>query len=138
MTQVVSCLTVYFDDPFWAALYERWDNGQYEVCRTVFGAEPKDYQVYEWLQTHWRTLKFSSPILDQYHASAVNPKRMQRQIQKQLQQRGPSTKAQLVIQQQREQQKETCQKKRKEQKEKEKEFRFLQRQEKRKQKHKGR
>ena len=124
MTQVVSCLTVYFDDPFWAALYERWDNGQYEVCRTVFGAELKDYQVYEWLQTHWRTLKFSSPILDQYHASAVNPKRMQRQIQKQLQQR--------------EQQKETCQKKRKEQKEKEKEFRFLQRQEKRKQKHKGR
>lgn len=138
MTQVVSCLTVYFDDPFWAALYERWENGQYEVCRTVFGAEPKDYQVYEWLLANWRILSFSPPLSDQRHTDVANPKRMQRVIQKQLQQRGPSTKAQRAMQKLREQQKETCRENRKQQKEKEKEFRFLQRQKKRKQKHKGR
>lgn len=138
MTQVVSCLTVYFDDPFWAALYERWENGQYEVCRVVFGAEPKDYQVYDWLQRHWRGLQFSPALPGCPRSSMVNPKRMQREIQKQLQHRGPSTKAQLAIQQQREEQKETRRKNRKMQKENEEEKRFLLRQKKRKQKHKGR
>ncbi len=42
MRRVKSRLTVFFEDPFWVGLYEREDGGSYEVCRVVFGAEPKD------------------------------------------------------------------------------------------------
>lgn len=43
----VSKLTVLFEDPFWIGLYEREYNGRYEVCKITFGAEPKDYEVYD-------------------------------------------------------------------------------------------
>ena len=42
----ISCkLTVYFDDPFWAAVCERQYAGQLEAAKVVFGAEPKDYEA---------------------------------------------------------------------------------------------
>ena len=34
-----------FEAPFWIGLYERTDNGRYEVCKITFGSEPKDYEV---------------------------------------------------------------------------------------------
>lgn len=42
-----SSLTILFEAPFWIGLYERTDNGKYEVCKITFGSEPKDYEVYE-------------------------------------------------------------------------------------------
>jgi hypothetical protein len=45
MSTSVSKLTILFEAPFWIGLYEREDNGQYEVCKIIFGAEPKDYGV---------------------------------------------------------------------------------------------
>ena len=55
-------ITVYFDDPFWAMLYEREGEGWYEASRTVFGAEPKDCEVYAFLLQNWRRLRFSPPV----------------------------------------------------------------------------
>ena len=52
-------LTVWFEDPFWVGLYERQSGGTYEVCRIVFGAEPRDYEVYAYLLENWRRLRFS-------------------------------------------------------------------------------
>ena len=142
MAQIHSCFTVYFEEPFWVGLYERWESGRYAVCRVVFGAEPKDYEVYHWLLAHWKELRFSPSLSENPQGArsgaAGNPKRMQRAIQKQLQTRGPSTKAQQAMQLLREQGKESRLSARREQREKEKEMRFSQRQEKRKQKHKGR
>ena len=54
-----SRLTILFDDPFWIGLYEREDDTEYSVCRIVFGAEPRDQEVYAYLLEHWRTLRFS-------------------------------------------------------------------------------
>ena len=47
MDGVKICVTVLFENPIWIGLCEREADGLYEVCRTVFGAEPKDYEVYE-------------------------------------------------------------------------------------------
>ena len=44
-----SRLTILFDDPFWIGLYEREDDTEYSVCRIVFGAEPRDQEVYAYL-----------------------------------------------------------------------------------------
>ena len=45
-----SSLTILFEAPFWIGLYERTDSGKYEVCKITFGLEPKDYEVYEFLE----------------------------------------------------------------------------------------
>ena len=57
-----SSLTILFEAPFWIGLYERIDGDRYEVCKITFGAEPKDYEVYDFLLQNWRTLKFSPPL----------------------------------------------------------------------------
>ena len=42
-------LTILFEEPFWIGLFERLDGHKYEVCKVTFGAEPKDYEVYEFI-----------------------------------------------------------------------------------------
>ena len=70
-------LTILFEDPFWIGLYERFDNDKYEVCKITFGAEPKDYEVYEFLLKNWGKLKFSPPIKNEVvEERRISPKRM--------------------------------------------------------------
>ena len=72
-----SSLTILFEAPFWIGLYERTDNGKYEVCKITFGSEPKDYEVYEFLLKNWHKLKFSPPIQAEVVIERkINPKRM--------------------------------------------------------------
>ena len=54
-----STLTVFFENPFWVGVYERIDGDRYEVCKITFGAEPKDYEVWDFLLKNWSKLKFS-------------------------------------------------------------------------------
>ena len=56
---VKAVLTVLFEDPFWVGIYERSAGGRYEVCKITFGAEPKDYEVYDYLLKNWSKLRFS-------------------------------------------------------------------------------
>ena len=55
-------LTVFFDGIFWVGIYERIQGNQLEVCKITFGAEPKDYEVYEFLLQNWDRLRFSPPV----------------------------------------------------------------------------
>lgn len=106
MTVVSSKLTVFFDDPFWVGVYERECGGKYEVCRVTFGAEPKNRELYAFFLKNWSRLKFSRPVGAEHSAEKrISPKRMQREIEKQLHQTGIGTKAQQVLQRQREQNK---------------------------------
>ena len=69
-----SRLTILFDDPFWIGLYEREDDTEYSVCRIVFGAEPRDQEVYAYLLEHWRTLRFQpAPARDRASAPSQKP-----------------------------------------------------------------
>ena len=103
-TAFKSSLTILFEAPFWIGLYERTDGGKYEVCKITFGSEPKDYEVYEFLLKNWHKLKFSPPIQAEVAMERkINPKRMQREIQSQLQDKGIGTKAQQALKLQHEQ-----------------------------------
>ena len=134
-----STLTVFFENPFWVGVYERVDGDRYEVCKITFGAEPKDYEVYDFLLQNWRTLKFSPPLkADRIEERKINPKRMQREINNQLQDRGIGTKAQQALKLQHEQNKLERKTKSREQREAEKERQYALRQEKKKAKHRGR
>ena len=103
----VKCrLTVYFEEPFWVGIYERTTNGKLEVAKVVFGAEPKDYEIYEVFLKNWSKLRFSPPVVEKTGMERkINPKRMQRAIQSQLSQTGIGTKAQQALKLQHEQNK---------------------------------
>ena len=135
---VKSSLTVMFEAPFWIGVYERFDEGYYEVCKITFGSEPKDYEIYDFLLKNWNSLKFSPPIKSEItEERKINPKRMQREINNQLQNKGMGTKAQQALKLQHEQNKMERKVKSKEQREAEKERQYALRQEKRKAKHRG-
>lgn len=132
-------LTILFENPFWIGLFERVDDDKYEVCKITFGAEPKDYEVYDFLLKNWHKLKFSPPVqADEVEERKINPKRMQREINRWLENKEFGTKAQQALQLQHEQTKIERKTKNREQKEAEKERQFGLRQEKKKAKHRGR
>ena len=83
MSESCSTLTVYFEDPFWVGIYERQNAGKLEVCKIVYGPEPKIYEVYEHLLTNWYRFSFSPPVdAESSTARALNPKRLQRQVKR--------------------------------------------------------
>lgn len=130
-------LTVYFDDPFWVGVFERIGDGKLSVCKATFGAEPKDYEVWEFVLRNYYRLKFSPAVTAEQKQTADNPKRRQRNAKKQMQAVGIGTKSQQALAAQREALKTERKKVGKEQKEAEQQRRFDLRQQKRKEKHRG-
>ena len=65
-------LTVFFDNPFWVGVFERVDDGKLSVCKVTFGAEPKDYEVWEKAlmvagseKCDWTDKAYIEPILEE-------------------------------------------------------------------------
>lgn len=131
-------LTVFFEDPFWVGVFERSDGGKLSVCKVTFGAEPRDSEVYDFILKRFCQLRYSPAVEGEGEKAVRNPKRLQRQVHRQVQNAGIGTKSQQALQLQREQQKaerrDTGRKRREEQKQRQ----FECRQQKRKEKHRGR
>jgi uncharacterized ferredoxin-like protein len=139
MNKVTGKLVVFFEEPFWIGIFERIDNGMLSVCKVTFGAEPKDYEVQEFILKNYDKLKFSSAVVEVVETKEnINPKRRQREVRKQMVAIGIGTKSQQVLKLQQEQNKTIRKSKTREQKEEELEKRFALKQQKRKEKHKGR
>lgn len=130
-------LTVFFEEPFWVGVFERVSGGKLSVCKVTFGAEPKDYEIWEFILNHYYELKFSPAVETEEKKTADNPKRRQRNAKKQLQNQGIGTKSQQALQMQREEMKAERRIISKEQREAEKLRRFRLRQQKQKEKHRG-
>ena len=62
MDTVKGALTVYFEAPFWVGVLERVEDGRLSVSKITFGAEPKDYEVYEFVRKYYFKLAFSPPV----------------------------------------------------------------------------
>ncbi len=138
MENTVSRLTVCFEEPFWIGVFERECGGRYEACRVVFGAEPRDYEVYAFVLEHWAELRFGGTE----HGAGLaerrfNPKTMRRKARKQMQSVCVGTKAQQALKQQQEQGKLVRAAYSKEQREAVRERKFSLRQQKRHEKHRG-
>lgn len=132
-------LQVFFQEPFWIGICEINSDNKLQVCKVTFGAEPKDYEVQEYILKNWYRLRFSPAIDDTVIAkSQINPKRLQRDVKKQICSIGISTKSQLALSLQHEEGKIKRKVLTKQQKEEEKERFFLLKQQKRKEKHRGR
>ncbi|MCR0496124.1 YjdF family protein [[Clostridium] innocuum] len=138
MNQTSLSFTVFFEDPFWIGLFEYREQQLLYLKRIVFGSEPSEQVVYEWLKGCWYSIRFQAPVETvRSKASHRNPKRMQREARK-AQDTGLSlTKSQLAVKQQQEERAELKAERRKENREGQKEA-FRLRQMKKKAKHKGR
>lgn len=47
MDKVSGKLTVFLEESFWVGVFQRVADGKLSVCKVMFGAEPKDYEVYD-------------------------------------------------------------------------------------------
>ena len=137
MEKIAGKLTVFFDNPFWVGGFECVEKNKLSVCRVVFGAEPKDYEVYDFILKNYKNLKFGSSLEVKVKKIKNNPKRLQREVKKQSKQVGIGTKSQLVLQKQREEMKLERKKESKQIRELENRRKFELKQAKRKQKHRG-
>ena len=131
-------LTVFFEDPFWVGVFERISDGKLSVCKVTFGAEPKDYEIYAFVLRNHGRLKFSPSVEAEAKKTSHNPKRIQREIQRQVQNTGIGTKAQQALKLQQEQAKTERKTESRRRREEEKQLRFEQKQQKKKEKHRGR
>ena len=62
MSTSIGKLTVFFEEPFWVGVFERIENGKLSVSKVTFGAEPKDYEIYEFVLKNYNGLRFSPAI----------------------------------------------------------------------------
>ena len=131
-------LTVYFEEPFWVGVFEKIENGKLSASKVTFGAEPKDYEVYEFVLKYFYDLQFSPAVAAVVREAKKNPKRMRRDVKKSLEQNGSGTKSQQVLKLQHEQNKQERKVRSREQKQEEAERRFELKQQQKKEKHRGR
>jgi len=94
-------LTILFDPPYWIGLLEAESDGLLYAARHIFGSEPSDPEVYEFIQ---------NDLLDLMHAMTVglpidavptprriNPKRLQRDIRREVLRTDVSSRAHEAI-----------------------------------------
>lgn len=137
MDKTCGKLTVFFEEPFWVGVFERISDGKLSVCKVTFGAEPKDYEVWDFILKHYSSLRFSPAVENELKQTADNPKRRQRNARKQLQNSGIGTKSQQALAMQREERMTERRQSSREQREAEKQYKFDLKQQKRKEKHRG-
>ena len=137
MDKVSGKLTVYFEEPFWVGIFERIEDGKLSVAKVTFGAEPKDYEVQEYVQKYYFSLKFSPAVDTVVKDIKRNPKRIQRETKKQMQEISIGTKSQQALKLQQEQNKQERKVRSQEKKEAEKLRMFELKQQKKREKHKG-
>ncbi|MBE7680258.1 YjdF family protein [Paenibacillus sp. P13VS] len=95
-------LTVLFDESckFWIGVIEQEEQGRLRACRHIFGNEPKDSEVLEFVSE--KMMKVMSLTTVETNAkrsknTRVNPKRLARQASKEIAQRGLTSHAQEAI-----------------------------------------
>ena len=97
MDKVSGRLTVFFEEPFWIGVFERISEGRLSVCKVTFGAEPKDYEIYDFVLKNYYRLKFSPAVAAGGKEANRNPKRMQREVHKRIRNNGIGTKSQQAL-----------------------------------------
>lgn len=133
--------TIFFEKKYWVGTFERTDKEGYAVARFIFGGEPSDVEVYEFVLNHYGELNFGPMKEIEVHIQRMNPKRVQREVRKEMEKIKETTRPSTLAQ---DYMREEMEKKKKEKKsvssaEKlaRKEAQFLSRQQKRKEKKRG-
>jgi len=93
-------LTIYFDDQFWVGVVEELVDSKLKATRHVFGSEPHDSDVLWFVNNLMMDLLATSkplPCEARRKGQTVNPKRLARQVAKEMHSKGISTFSQEAI-----------------------------------------
>ncbi|CAH1191181.1 MULTISPECIES: YjdF family protein [Paenibacillus] len=95
-------LTVLFDESckYWIGVVEQEEQGRLKACRHIFGNEPRDSEILEFVGKNMMELMSLTKVgtdTKRRKSTRVNPKRLARQASKEIAQRGLSSHAQEAI-----------------------------------------
>lgn len=133
--------TIFFEKKYWIGTFERTDKNGYAVARHIFGGEPSDPEIHEFVLNNYLNLKFGE--LKDLHIliQRMNPKRVQREVRREMakmkETSKPSTLAQDYMREEIEKKKMEKKKVTSAEKQARKDDQFALKQQKRKEKHKG-
>lgn len=82
-------LTICYDGQFYIGLVENISENKYNAYRYVFGKEPKDQEVFDFVNTNLLDFiknndKHGGIPIQQNKVKKINPKRLQRKVAKEL------------------------------------------------------
>lgn len=101
--------TIFFEKRFWVGTFERIDKEGYAIARYIFGKEPSDPEVYEFVLKSYQELNFGEAKEVNLQIQRMNPKRVQREVRREMaRMKGkirPSTLAQDYMRQEQEKKK---------------------------------
>ena len=131
-------MTVVFDKPFYKGVFERFVDDRYAVAEINLGTSlPKLRDIYRFILKRWNSIHFSSEEAYSIKVKKINPKRMQREAQKQVHAEFYGSKAQQALKADFEMRKQQSHRERQATKANHKRQKFEIRQLKKKQKHRG-
>ncbi len=133
--------TIYYENRFWVGTFERTDKEGYAVARHIFGSEPSDSEIYDFVLNHYQELKFGQLKEINIQILRMNPKRVQREVRREMEKLKdtmiPSTVAQDYIREEIEKKKKIKKSVSHAEKQARKEEQFSLKQIKKKEKHRG-
>ncbi|GIP34493.1 YjdF family protein [Paenibacillus sp. J2TS4] len=94
-------LTVYHDGQFWVGVIELNDGGKLKAGRYLFGSEPKDQEILDFVNNH--LLGFCRQLSQEVSVGfterrAINPKRIARMAAREMNKPGVASAAHQAIQ----------------------------------------
>jgi len=94
-------LTVFYDGQYWVGVVEESTEGKLRAGRFIFGSEPKDQEVIQFIYT--KLLDFMDGLSEEVELGhqltrKINPKRLARMAAREVNTNGVSTFAQAAIQ----------------------------------------
>ena len=85
--------TIFYEKRFWIGTFERTDKEGYAVARHIFGGEPTDPEIYEFVLKEYQNLKFGEPKEFNLEIKRMNPKRLQREVRREMKKIKETTKS---------------------------------------------
>ncbi|MCB1108962.1 MAG: YjdF family protein [Chlamydiia bacterium] len=77
-------MTIFFEKRLWVGTFERTDKEGYAVARHIFGKEPSDPEIHEFVLNNYHELKFGAAKNINIQIQRKNPKRVQREIHREM------------------------------------------------------
>ena len=90
--------TIFFEKRYWVGTFERTDKDGYAVARHIFGAEPSDPEIYEFVLNHYHELKFGELKEVNIQIQRMNPKRVQREVRLEMERMKETTNPSTIAQ----------------------------------------
>ncbi len=90
--------TIFFENRFWVETFERTDKEGYAVARHIFGAEPSDPEIYEFVLNNYQNLKFGEAKNITVQIQRKNPKRVQREVRREMEKIKKTTQPSTIAQ----------------------------------------